>query len=130
MNYLLFISLIISAALIFAWRVHRSNLDNKKHQQQIATPKQSTKYHAITIQLCHEPCQYVQEFKGKRLLATEAPELPILGCSNQQCTCNYVHHQDRRSGEDRRYPSIAMQDVFSKNEHRFTKNDRRKHHFA
>jgi len=84
MNYLLFISLIISAALIFAWRVHRSNLDNKKHQQQIATPKQSTKYHAITIQLCHEPCQYVQEFKGKRLLATEAPELPILGCSNQQ----------------------------------------------
>ena len=42
-----------------------------------------------------------------RYLSREAPILPLPTCNSKGCACRYLHHDDRRSGEDRRY-AIAM----------------------
>jgi hypothetical protein len=93
--------------------------------------KPKSAFHGITIQPGSRACQNVAALAKKRFLASEVSCLPTHGCTNPECSCHYVHHPDRRSGEDRRYPSISMQHIYSDNEHRtINKQDRRKSHFA
>ena len=40
----------------------------------------------------------------KRYLSGAAPKLPLPNCTNLECKCRFVHHKDRREGEDRRNP--------------------------
>ena len=41
---------------------------------------------------------------GKRFLSSAAPRLPLPDCDVLECKCKFVHHKDRRDGEDRRSP--------------------------
>jgi len=128
-NWLLFpILLVLSLVWLYFHRALKvvSTENNKSSSQ----PNPKNNFHAVSIHTCAHPCENVESFKGRRFLAREVTQLPVEGCTHQHCTCGYVHHQDRRSGEDRRYPSIAMQGVFSQKEHRAKKSDRRKHSFA
>lgn len=34
--------------------------------------------------------------------------LPLKDCRNHSCKCSYQHHPDRRQGEDRRLPELAL----------------------
>ncbi|MCK7579713.1 MAG: hypothetical protein MZV65_31140 [Chromatiales bacterium] len=38
----------------------------------------------------------------RRFVSSEAPRLPLAGCTEQACRCRYVHYEERRE-RDRRH---------------------------
>ena len=65
-------------------------------------PGTSNPYHAVSIVPCLDACQAVRRIQGERFLSAEAPSLPVAGCDQPNCQCHYLHHDDRRTGLDRR----------------------------
>jgi hypothetical protein len=60
-------------------------------------------YHCVEVRTGTPACEAAQHLGNARFLSGEAPGLPVPGCSEQHCTCSYVHHDDRRD-DDRRNP--------------------------
>lgn len=60
-------------------------------QQWISNP-----WHAVSVIPCPNACQAARQSYRKRFLSSEAPTLPLTGCSSKTCRCRYVHHDDRR----------------------------------
>ena len=52
----------------------------------------------------HPALTAARKMTGRRFLSAAAPRLPLAGCDVLECACRFVHHQDRRSGSDRRSP--------------------------
>jgi hypothetical protein len=97
--------LIIAGLLLLAWFLLRL----RKPAQKEATPKTeprpgSAAYHAVSIRLGQQACEAAQAMSGRRFLSSAAPRLPLADCNAAQCNCRFVHHNDRRSGKDRRSP--------------------------
>ena len=66
----------------------------------------STRYHAVSVQ-CGPACAATSILlEGKRFLSSAAPVLPQPTCSRTNCQCRYLHHDDRRSGSDRREDDV------------------------
>ena len=60
----------------------------------------SNPWHAVSITpgLSASYCPQVAKLFGKRLLAVEAPCLPLVDCAmKKQCGCRFRHHADRRT---------------------------------
>jgi hypothetical protein len=132
MDNWLFISLFIALCATWLW-LHYSGVkpERKQHAEPSSVKKTSKSYHGVSLHLCDHACECVCHVRRQRYLAGEAPTIPIDGCTNTECSCTYVHHEDRRSGEERRYTSLVMDGVFASNEHRKNqKPDRRKQHYA
>jgi len=47
-------------------------------------------------------CQAAKDLEDRRFLSGAAPRIPLPDCDAAECKCKFVHHKDRRSGEDRR----------------------------
>lgn len=58
-------------------------------------------YHAVEIRPSGPACATARAFRGKRFLSSEAPPIPLPNCSQKQCSCVYVHYEDRRVGQRR-----------------------------
>jgi hypothetical protein len=131
MEKLLLLIILILLCIVLFWMYRNSNarLVHKKKSPFSTKPRAKT-YHGTSINLCSQACDPVSAFKGKRFLPSEISELPISGCTNPVCTCTYLHHDDRRSKDDRRYPSLVMTGFYNAKEHRSSKSDRRKQSFA
>lgn len=68
-------------------------------------------YRATSIEYSGTACAAAKAISGKRFLDTErvTPALPLARCDASRCTCNYLHHEDRReSNEDRRHPGVGL----------------------
>lgn len=76
-------------------------------------------YHAVCIGHDSACCKKVKEFEGLRLLAAEAPKLPLPECEAPKCRCRYIHFEDRRSGEDRREAGPGPHPYFGARNRRF-----------
>lgn len=63
--------------------------------------KAEPKFHAVSVEPGRNSCHSARALKGQRFLSREAPPLPLKNCMNDQCTCSYVHHEDRRAGPRR-----------------------------
>ncbi|MEQ9562352.1 MAG: hypothetical protein RLN69_07525 [Woeseiaceae bacterium] len=61
-------------------------------------------FHAVSIRLGPNACLAAQEMAGKRFLSGAAPRIPLPECDNLECKCRFVHHKDRRAGDERRSP--------------------------
>lgn len=62
-------------------------------------------YAAISIIPGSPCCKSAQESSRRRLLAANAPRLPLDACTVPgQCKCRFHKFADRRDGEDRRLP--------------------------
>ena len=67
-------------------------------------------YHAVSIRPASQCCQAVKNTKDVRYLSTEAPTLPVSGCSMPtRCRCKYRHFSDRRE-DFRRDSDFGMPD--------------------
>ncbi len=64
----------------------------------------SGEFHAVSIKFDADACLHAKALQGRRFLAREAPALPLKSCDADECKCRFVHHDDRRSGKDRRSP--------------------------
>jgi hypothetical protein len=66
------------------------------------TARSKDSWHAVSIVAGSHACAAVQRLHGKRYLPAEAPRLPLTTCGHQeQCTCKYRHHPDRRADQRR-----------------------------
>lgn len=54
------------------------------------------KYRAVSVQPGGHACPVVLRLEGERFLVSDAPSLPLGGCSRGPCECRYQHHGDRR----------------------------------
>lgn len=59
------------------------------------------KFHAVSVEPGRNCCHSARVLKGQRFLSGEAPSLPLKNCMNDQCTCYYTHHEDRRDAPRR-----------------------------
>ncbi|MGH1536491.1 MAG: hypothetical protein ACRBDX_00330 [Gammaproteobacteria bacterium] len=80
-------------------------------------------YHCVELKISYDACEEVLALHGKRFLSAEAPILPLQGC-NQQCTCKFKHHDDRRQ-DDRRDAFSSSGIHFSGEKNRRLGGDRR-----
>lgn len=110
--------IVVGIAAWFAMMLRHQRAIRRVHEDEEETPNP---YHAVAIRVRGKGCDAARELKGKRYLSTEAPLLPLAGCSSANCVCQYVHFDDRRH-YDRRGPYPLR--IFSGDERRGT-NGRR-----
>lgn len=78
-------------------------------------------YHAVSIKAGPNCANTALQYARARYLSREAPILPLPTCNPTGCTCRYQHHDDRRSGQDRR-----MRDVWNPQSPSVKDRDRRR----
>jgi hypothetical protein len=54
-------------------------------------------YTAVSVSCGPNACAAAVEIAGRRMLESEAPQLPLSKCSAEQCDCRFFHYRDRRS---------------------------------
>lgn len=102
MEVLIGISLI--ALLVFLlWRGHAAMRVSSAYAAPAKRGRQAGDYHAVYIQFCEEgACPAVRRHRGERMLAKQAPTLPLANCNEAECSCRYAHYDDRRKIMGRR----------------------------
>jgi hypothetical protein len=80
-------------------------------------------FHAVSI-VAGPGCRATAEkYGGRRFLSTEVPRIPQPTCDRHNCGCRYQHHEDRRTGVERRH-----RDVWDRNSVLLNSGDRRRSH--
>jgi hypothetical protein len=98
--------LILALILAAAWLVVK-NRRSKAEMKEAASAKSlhsTSAFHAVSLKYSSRSCDAAKAMTGHRYLATAAPKLPLPECDASDCHCGFIHHADRRSGEDRRSP--------------------------
>jgi hypothetical protein len=72
----------------------------------------SNPHHAVSVNSMLGGCAASWALRGKRFLSSDAPSLPLEGCTASTCSCRYVHHEDRRSAARRTADVMRRSDVF------------------
>ncbi len=72
---------------------------------------QSRSYPAVTIAASLRGCcEAVETLRGQRILAIQAPSLPVPRCSMpEQCRCRFQKYMDRREDEQGRRFQFAQE---------------------
>lgn len=97
--------LIVAGLLLVIWLLLRLRKPaHKEAATETAPQPRNTAYHAVSIKFGKQACAAAQALSGRRFLSNAAPRLPLADCNAAQCECRFVHHNDRRSGKDRRSP--------------------------
>lgn len=99
--------ILIGALLILAiaWLVVRVRQNKAIEQLQTTRkPKDSGKFHAVSIKYSENACDAAKALTGRRFLSSAAPRLPLPDCDYPNCRCQFAHYDDRRAGRDRRSP--------------------------
>ena len=101
--------LLVLALLLSVWwlilRVRRNRIDAAAERAPTSTKAKSTSaFHAVSLKYSSDACDTAKAMTGRRFLSGAAPKLPLPGCDADVCNCGFAHHDDRRSGRDRRSP--------------------------
>ncbi len=101
-----FTMILILGLLVAVWWLVRKRREGSQESSttQLRPRTANTQFHAVSIKYENRACKAAQEMSGRRFLATAAPKLPLANCDILECTCRFVHHEDRRSHRDRRSP--------------------------
>jgi hypothetical protein len=102
---LIIISLIAVAALLVIYVVGKRRTpagNSRPDERRTPGAKPSANFHAVSIKFTNKACDAAKEMAGRRFLSGTAPRIPLPNCDALECSCKFVHHQDRRSGDDRR----------------------------
>lgn len=120
MSLYLLLALILALAAGLWWSQHRQTRRNN-----LPEPK-PREHHGVMIVAGPHACSAVSQFSGRRLLASEAPLLPLPSCDSEQCQCVYHHLKDRRQSQDRRHINVDIDEHHKLHENR-QGGDRRNH---
>lgn len=93
--------IIIAAA---ALRRHQSPAQSEASRPSPPFADGSERFHAVSIRFGANPCSKAKRLHAQRFLSEAAPRLPMDGCDAANCDCRFIHHADRRAGDDRRSP--------------------------
>lgn len=100
------VMLLLALLLLAVWlliRLRRGSTTEAAPPVASASAAKS-EYHAVSLKVSGTACRAAKDLTGQRFLSSEAPMLPLPGCTVTDCSCRFVHHKDRRSGKDRRSP--------------------------
>jgi hypothetical protein len=91
--------------LLYLFIKRRSSRENKRPDERRNTSsKPNSNFHAVSIKYSKNACAAAKDMSGRRFLSGAAPKIPLAGCDVLECNCKFVHHADRRTGDDRRNP--------------------------
>ena len=128
--YLIIGLLVLAIAAFMIYRGRRSSATGTKGppNKPVDLLATTSKFHAVSIRTGLIACDAARALHGERFLSAAAPPIPLQGCDVANCQCKFVHHADRRSGEDRRspYPSIIGGDSGVFRQEQRGANDRRR----
>jgi len=102
--------LLLALALLLSigWlvlRLRRNRIEDRAEKTSTTTKIKSTSaFHAVSLKYSSHACDAAKAMTGRRFLSGAAPKLPLPGCDANACNCGFAHHEDRRSGKDRRNP--------------------------
>ena len=96
--------LALLVAVFFLYRMRLRAADQAAEQPARPRRRKNTAWHAVSIRFEENACSAAHAMAGRRFLATAAPRLPLPDCDVLECKCRFIHHDDRRSGKDRRTP--------------------------
>lgn len=99
--------LLLVTALLLVWlliRRRNARRDSTPALPVAETTKIPTAYHAVSIRFSANACNAAKALAGHRFLSNAAPTLPLPECNASECNCRFTHHDDRRTGKDRRSP--------------------------
>lgn len=102
------VGILILAIVFLVWRSKRST--PQKSTPPGARPVKATpvsEFHAVSIKYAASACLAAKRLEGKRYLSSAAPKIPLPDCDVLECKCRFVHHADRREGDERRNPYRA-----------------------
>lgn len=85
---------LLVVALLLAWAVFRHARKSARAGRRASAGAHP--YHSVSIQPRGAACEIVRRMAGERFLATEAPSIPLPGCTRRDCRCVYEHFDDRR----------------------------------
>jgi hypothetical protein len=83
----------------------------KESDESLFTPQ----FRCVVFSAGNHACANALAYQTKPILISNAPELPLLGCSAEKCACSLVQYDDRRTGKDRR--DMEMLDARRKSAH-------------
>lgn len=96
------IAALIGLFVIVRRRPKSGNVRPQVHRKAVGAGNSS--FHAVSIKYAADACEAARNMHGRRFLSSAAPRLPLPECDAQTCKCRFVHHKDRRNGDDRRNP--------------------------
>jgi len=101
--------LLVLALLLSVWwlviRVRQNSVAEQAEKTPVANKVDSTSaFHAVSLKYSSNACDAAKAMTGRRFLSGAAPRLPLPGCDALECRCGFAHHEDRRTGNDRRSP--------------------------
>ena len=101
-----FTMILILGLLVAIWWLLRKRREGSPQasNSQVRAKTANTQFHAVSINYAGRACEAAKNMSGRRFLATAAPKLPLPECDVLECSCRFVHHEDRRSRKDRRSP--------------------------
>lgn len=87
------------------------------------------KYPAVMITPVASACAAARAQEGRRILATDAPRLPLPDCNQpHDCQCRFRKYTDRRDEdvEERRHHGVSMRSVLYAGQERRKLGSRRR----
>jgi hypothetical protein len=71
-------------------------------------------YRAVAIVIGDCACESVRVLAGTRFLVSDAPHVPLPGCTERKCGCTYERYLDRRNqNADRRAEYSAFSNAYA-----------------
>lgn len=97
------VAIVLIAAYLFD-RNRRSRANVRPDELQKHNSKSNSEFHAVSLKCEQNACQVAKDMRGRRFLSSAAPRIPLPECDARECSCRFVHYQDRRKRENRRSP--------------------------
>ena len=103
----------------------------RKTGRPVQGPRQATgpkAFPAVSVVAAGDCCAAARALERRRILAAEAPRLPLDDCSKPAaCRCRFVKYDDRRDGgDDRRHEGSSMRSVLYADKERRRAGGRRR----
>ncbi len=83
-------------------RIRLPHFNYFRNKNSASDNQSSAKWRAVKILPSLIACEMATKLAGRPYLSTEAPHLPLTGCTERKCYCKYIFLDDRRDIEDRR----------------------------
>jgi len=120
-----FITILLSAAATGFWYL-------RKHSPQpvapspARTPYTSNPFAGVALRCSSSACGAALRLRNRKILAVDAPPLPLPNCDRKSCACCYRKLADRRQSEGRRTVDLGIRPLmFDGRELRVRAPDRR-----
>jgi hypothetical protein len=96
-------------------KVNKIQRDNTRAGSAIEHVHVTNPWHAVGISTGVSCCKAAVFLRQTRFLSSQAPALPLQGCTQaKSCLCKYKHYSDRRSGPRRVTESELFQNALSR----------------